>query len=73
MIGVAIGSAVNLLNPEIVVIGGGLAYGGARYVELIRRAAFAFAFESSTINLKIKRAKFGNEAGWIGAACLHLG
>jgi glucokinase len=73
MIGVAIGSVVNLLNPEIVVIGGGLAYGGPKYIELIKKAAFAFAFESSTKNLKIKRAKFGNEAGWIGAACLHLG
>lgn len=73
MIGVAIGSVVNLLNPEIVVIGGGLAYGGPKYIKLIGRAAFEFAFRSSTINLKIRRAKFGNEAGWIGAACLHLG
>lgn len=73
MIGVAIGSVVNLLNPEIVVIGGGLAYGGPKYIELIRKSAFEFAFQSSTIHLKIRRAKFGNEAGWIGAACLLLG
>ena len=73
MIGVAIGSVVNLLNPEIVVIGGGLAYGGPKYIELIKKAALAFAFKSSTVKLKIRRAKFGNEAGWIGAACLHLG
>jgi glucokinase len=72
MIGAAIGSVVNLLNPEIVVIGGGLSYGGAKYIELIRESVLEFAFESTTSKLKIEVAQFGNEAGWIGAACLNI-
>jgi len=72
MIGTAIGSVVNLLNPEIVVIGGGLSAGGSEYIELIRKSAISFAFESATSSLKIKTARFGNDAGWIGAACLNI-
>jgi len=72
MIGVAIGSIVNLLNPEVVVIGGGMSKGGAKYIELIRKAAKSFAFDSATSILKIKVARFGNDAGWIGAACLNI-
>ncbi len=72
MIGIAIGSIINLLNPEVVVIGGGISKGGAKYVELIRKAAKSFAFDSATSTLKIKVARFGNDAGWIGAACLNM-
>jgi len=72
MLGTAIGSAVNLLNPEIVVIGGGMALGGQKYIELIKKAIFAFAFESTTSALRVELAKFGNDAGWIGAACLNI-
>jgi glucokinase len=72
MIGTAIGSVVNLLNPEIVVIGGGVSEGGAKYIDLIRESARSFAFDSATEDLRIVPAKFGNEAGWIGAACLNI-
>ena len=72
MIGTAIGSVVNLLNPEVVVIGGGVSEAGRRYVDLIAKAAKSFAFDSATSSLKIKTAKFGNDAGWIGAACLNI-
>jgi glucokinase len=72
MLGTAIGSVVNLLNPEIVVIGGGMAMGGENYIELIRQSIFSFAFKSTASILKVEVAKFGNDAGWIGAACLNL-
>ncbi len=72
MIGIAIGSVVNLLNPEVVVIGGGISKGGTKYIELIRKAVKSFAFDSATSSLKIKVARFGNDAGWIGAACLYM-
>jgi glucokinase len=72
MIGTAIGSVVNLLNPEIVVIGGGVSEGGARYIDLIRKSVRSFAFDSATQELRIVSARFGNEAGWIGAACLNI-
>lgn len=72
MIGVAIGSVVNLLNPEVVVIGGGVSLGGKKYIDLISRAVRSYAFDSATCSLKIKTARYGNDAGWIGAACLNM-
>ena len=72
MVGTAIGSMVNMLNPEIVVIGGGLSQANDKYIDLIRNGVLNFAFESTTSKLKIERARFGNEAGWIGAACLNI-
>lgn len=72
LLGIAIGSVVNLLNPEVVVIGGGVSAGGPRYIDLIKKSVKQFAFRSATAKLKIKTARFGNEAGWIGAACLNI-
>jgi glucokinase len=72
MLGSAIGSVVNLLNPEIVVIGGGFAQAGAKYIGLLKNNIVKYAFDSATRNLKIKSARLGNNAGWIGAACLNL-
>lgn len=72
MLGTAIGSVVNLFNPEVVVIGGGVSEGGKKYIDMIRKSAREFAFDSATIKLRIRTARFGNEAGWIGAACLNL-
>jgi glucokinase len=72
MIGTAVGSIANLLNPEVIVIGGGVALGGKKYIDLIRKAAFSYAFSSATSDLMIRTARYGNEAGWIGAACLNI-
>lgn len=72
MLGAAIGSVVNLLNPEIIVIGGGISEAGTRYINLLKENIFSFAFGSALRHLKIKKAKLGNNAGWIGAACLNL-
>jgi predicted NBD/HSP70 family sugar kinase len=72
MLGTAIGSVVNLLNPEIVVIGGGMSQGSDDYIALIRKSVVSFAFESTASNLRIEVAEFGNDAGWIGAACLNI-
>jgi len=72
MLGSAIGSVVNLLNPEIVVIGGGFSHAGAKYIELLKNNIIEYAFSSATGNLKIKSAQLGNNAGWIGAACLNF-
>lgn len=72
LLGSAIGSVVNLFNPEIVVIGGGLAEAGKKYVDELRINILEFAFGSAANNLKIKAARLGNSAGWIGAACLNF-
>jgi glucokinase len=72
-LGCGIASAVNLLNPQIVVIGGGVSEGGVSFIRRIEGEVKKRAFPTATKNLKIVKAKLGNDAGFIGAAMLAKG
>jgi len=61
---------VNLLNPEAVIIGGGLADSGEVFIKRIRMAVRERGMSSNTRGLKILKAKLGNRAGFMGAALL---
>jgi len=69
-LGAGIASAVNLLNPEVVVIGGGVSEGGQSFIRRIKKEVKKRAFPSATKNLEVIKAKLGNDAGFIGAAIL---
>ncbi len=69
-LGAGLASVVNLINPEIVVIGGGVADGGAGFVETVSAEIRKRAFGSATENLRVARATLGNDAGFIGAGIL---
>lgn len=69
-LGAGIASAINLLNPQIVVIGGGVSEGGNNFIQRIEKEVKRRAFPTATKHLKIVKAKLGNAAGFIGAATL---
>jgi glucokinase len=69
-LGVGLAGVVNLLNPEIVVIGGGIADGGGGFVDSVSAHLRKHAIETATENLRIARATLGNDAGFIGAGIL---
>lgn len=69
-IGTGLGSVVNVLNPESVVIGGGFSHSGKEYIKLIEKSIKQNAFKSAVSKLKVFRAGLGNDAGFIGAALL---
>jgi len=69
-LGAGIANAVNLLNPQVVVIGGGVSEGGLSFIRRIEKEVKKRAFPSATKNLKVVKAKLGNDAGFIGAAML---
>jgi glucokinase len=69
-LGAGIASAVNLLNPQVVVIGGGVSEGGNNFIKRIEKEVKRRAFPTATKNLKIVKAKLSNAAGFIGAAML---
>ena len=69
-LGAGIASAVNLLNPQVVVIGGGVSEGGNNFIKRIEKEVKRRAFPTATKHLKIVKAKLGNNAGFIGAAML---
>jgi glucokinase len=67
--GLSIGGVVNLLDPAVVVIGGGIAEAaGQRYVEWTREVAYRQILASSAREVPIIASKLGDDAGLLGAA-----
>ncbi len=70
-IGIAVGSVVNLLGPEIIVLGGGMIEAMSDdFIHRIDRAARKVVFESIRKDVNIARSALGDDAGIIGAAML---
>ncbi len=67
---VGLAGVVNLINPETVVIGGGVADGGGGFVDAVAREVRERAFDSAVKDLRIVKASLGNDAGFIGAGLL---
>jgi glucokinase len=68
-VGLAIGGVVNLLDPAVVVIGGGIAEAlGERYVEWAREVASRQILASDARDVPIVASTLGNDAGLLGAA-----
>lgn len=71
-IGLGIASMVNLLNPEMVVIGGGVAQSGDLILDPIRRSARANAIKTLIDACPIVPAELGDDAGILGGVSLVL-
>jgi glucokinase len=67
---VAIASYVNIFNPEVVVIGGGVMAAGDLLLEPARATVAARALPPSRDEVRIVTAEFGVEAGMVGAAAM---
>ena len=71
-IALGIGNLLNILDPEIVVIGGGVALAGEILFDRINEKLTKYALPSTLEGLKIVPAELGNDAGIIGAAYLGM-
>ncbi len=69
-LGTFLAGLVNLLNPEKIVIGGGVALGGDLVLEPIRKAIKKKAFPIAARFVKVLPAVLSNDAGLVGAAAL---
>jgi len=67
-LGAAAAHLVNVLDPEVVVLGGGLGLVGGVYRQSIERAMRAYVWSEIHRNLPLVSAKLGIDAGLIGAA-----
>lgn len=68
-IGSAIASVVNLLSPEVIVIGGGMAQSlGEQWTERIWEVANRFILPGAAENVRCSTAALGDDAGITGAA-----
>lgn len=70
-VGIAVGSLVNVLSPDTVVIGGGMVEAfGSWYVGAVAEVARQNAFPQCMANVRIVPAALGDDAGVLGAAFL---
>ena len=69
-IGIAVASLVNVLNPAMVVFGGGVSKVGDLLFDTVRRVVRERAFERPAEAAKIVPAALGDDVGVIGAAAV---
>lgn len=69
-LGMALSHTANALNPEKIVIGGGVSRAGEQLAAPVREAFERFAFKRVSKSTSISIATLGNDAGVIGAAWL---
>ena len=64
--------AINLLNPQAVVIGGDMAAAFDVYAAGVRESVYARASALATRDLQFLPATFGDRAGLVGCASMAL-
>ena len=71
-LGLCVTNLIDLLNPEMVVIGGGIAQAGDIILDPIRRTVTATAIRSLAKTCQIVPAELGDNAGIFGGAAIIL-
>ena len=71
--GVALANAITLLNPDIVVLGGGVAQAGERSLRPVRETVARLVFQPFRGNYRIVAAALGETVVIVGAAILVAG
>jgi len=71
-LGIKIATLVNLLNPQVVVIGGGLEEAGEGFLNKVAQTVKAWAFREATDELKIAYSQLRENAVAIGSASLVM-
>ena len=71
-LGVRVAYLVNLFNPEIVIIAGGIERSGSLFLEPLRRTVRKWAFEEAANIVKIIPAHLGRDAVALGAASIVI-
>ena len=69
-LGVAMANFVNIFNPEMIVIGGGVSAAWELFAQHARAEVMRRAFPVPAQRCRIVRAECGDDAGLIGAAWL---
>ena len=72
-LGIGLSNLINIFNPDVIVIGGGLSKMGAMYLGPAKKTAKQIAFRLPAARVKIVKSKLGDNAGLIGAALYAFG
>jgi glucokinase len=69
-LGAVLATAIAVLNPDVVVVGGGLSRAGAALMDPLRLAVRRYGLASHTAGLRLEPAALGERAGAIGAGLM---
>ncbi len=70
ILGIALAGLANVVNPELIILGGGVAEGGTIFVDIVKETVLGRALPVVAESLAVAPALLGNSAGFIGAAIL---
>ncbi|MCC6484655.1 MAG: ROK family protein [Armatimonadetes bacterium] len=71
-VGIGIANCINLLNPDMVIVGGGIAQAGPPLWEPLKRGVRAYAIQESRVVCQVVESKLGDDAGIMGGVVLVL-
>ena len=69
-LGIALGNLINVLNPEVIVIGGGAAAGWDLFMPHLQEQVEQRTYREPRLRAKFEKAGLGDDAGIMGAAKL---
>ncbi len=69
-LGITLSAIVNLINPDRIIIGGGVAKAGSVLFDSVKNTIKERAMPVQAAHVKIFKAILGNDAGMIGAAIM---
>ncbi|MFO7814464.1 MAG: ROK family protein [Halanaerobiales bacterium] len=73
LLGVGISNVVNLFDPEIVVLGGGVMHAQELFIDELRATLQERALTSNLENLQVKEVGLGKDTGVMGAVAVAMG
>ncbi|HET7657115.1 MAG TPA: ROK family protein [Bacillales bacterium] len=69
---ISLANVINLLNPTVLVMGGGVALGQPRFIKAVQEKIADYAIVQNMETVSLVLAKFQEKAGVIGAAALAI-
>jgi glucokinase-like ROK family protein len=71
-VGKMLATVVNLMNPSLIIVGGGVAAAGDLLIATIRQGIYGRSLPLATRNLSVEPSRLGDLAGLQGAATIVL-
>lgn len=65
-----VANLISVLNPEVVILGGGLMQQGSRFLDTVRKKTLEWAQPVAAQHVRIELTQLGEDAGLLGAAWL---
>jgi len=69
-LGVGLASVANIIDPDVIIIGGGVAEAGAEFIKRVEQVVKEYTLKSISKDLKVLKAQLNLDSGIIGAILL---